>query len=78
MLSTLPVEILLEIVRYLPFTTIGSFSTLSKSWATFMDTNESSIYHNISKKYGYTDSDAATPLAGWKAWCELFPMHLVG
>ena len=76
MLSTLLVEILLEIVQYLPFTTIGSFSTLSKSWETFMDTNESSIYHNISKKYGYTDSDAAAPSGGWKAWCELSLMHL--
>lgn|ERR1700753_3752731 len=74
MLSTLPAEILLEIIQFLPFTTIASsLPTLSKSWATFMDTNESSIYHSISKRYGYADSGVDTPSDGWKAWCEWFP-----
>ena len=76
MLSTLPVEILLEIIQYLPLTTIGSLPTLSKSWATFMSTNEPSIYFNVSREYGYAGSDAAAPSEGWKAWCELSLAHL--
>jgi hypothetical protein len=71
MLSTLPVEILLEIIPQLPFKTILLLSTLSKSWATFMDANESSIYHSASKRYGISpkgNPDAAAPPEGWKAW----------
>ncbi|KAF9643602.1 hypothetical protein BDM02DRAFT_3123197 [Thelephora ganbajun] len=71
MLSQLPVETLLEIIQWLPFTTITSLPTLSKSWAAFIDTNESSIYHGISKRYGYTpkdDPDTTVPPEGWKAW----------
>ncbi|KAF9642594.1 hypothetical protein BDM02DRAFT_3176644 [Thelephora ganbajun] len=71
MLSVLPVEILLEIIQFMPFTTIASLSTLSKSWATLMDTNESSIYHSISKRHGYVpkdDSGGTAPPEGWKAW----------
>ena len=73
MLSVFPVEILLDIVQWLPFTTVASLSALSKSWATFMNTNEPSIYHSISKRYGYipkSGSDEAAPPEGWKAWCE--------
>jgi len=73
MLSALPVEILLEIILWLPYPTIGSLSTLSKSWATFMDTNESSIYHGISKRYGYApkgDFSVSAPPEGWKSRCE--------
>ena len=72
-LSALPVEILLEILQFLPITTIVSLHGLSKSWAAFLATNESSIYHNISKRHGYTsegDLDAAAPSEGWKALCE--------
>jgi len=72
MISVLPAEILLDILQWLPFTTLASLSTLSKSWAAFMGANESSIYHGISKRYGYTpkgDSDAGAPPEGWKAWC---------
>lgn len=73
MLSTFPVEILLEIIRCLPLSTIISLSALSKSWATFMAANESSIYHNISTRHGYVPEDgpdAAAPSEGWKDWCE--------
>ena len=73
MLSALPVEISLEIIQCLPLTTIVSLSSLSKPWATFMTTNESSIYHHISKRYDYVsgdDTDAAVPPEGWKSWCE--------
>jgi hypothetical protein len=70
MLSTLPVEILLDIIQGLPPKTIASLPALSKSWATFMATNESSIYHFTSKRHGYADSDAAAPPEGWKAWCK--------
>jgi hypothetical protein len=70
MLSTLPTEILLEIIQGLPPKTIASLPALSKSWATFMATNESSIYHFISKQHGYADSDAVAPPEGWKTWCK--------
>lgn len=73
MLSALPVEILLEIIRSLPLATVASLSTLSKSWAKCMASNESSIYHDISKRYGYIsegDSGDDTPTEGWKTWCE--------
>ena len=70
-LSVLPVEILLEIIQYLPFKAIGSFSTLSKEWAAFVDANESPIYHNASKRYGFVPKDdVVAPPEGWKAWCE--------
>jgi len=81
MLSVFPVEVLLEIIQWLPFGTVGSLSALSKSWSTFMETNESSIYHNMSKRYGYIpkgDSNPADPPEGWKAWCEYPPARLVG
>jgi hypothetical protein len=42
MLSVFSAEILLEIIQCLPFATIASLSTLSKSWAVFMAANESS------------------------------------
>jgi hypothetical protein len=74
MLSVLPAETLLEIIGCLPFTTIASLSILSKPWAAFMTTNESSIYRNISKRYGYaSDGGSCTiaPSEGWKSWCEL-------
>ena len=74
MLSVLPVEILLDIIQSLPLTTVASFSALSKSWAKFMIANESSMYHNLSKQYGYTlegDSGNAAPAEGWKTWCKL-------
>jgi len=73
MLSTLPVEILLKIIQQLPFRTVVSLSVLSKSWAAFMETNESSIYHSISKRCGYAPDgnlDATPPPEGWRAWCE--------
>ena len=73
MLSVLPTEILLDIIQWLPFTTLAALSTLSKSWAIFMDTNESSIYHSISKRYGHIlkgESGATAPPEGWKTWCE--------
>ena len=73
MLLVFPAEILLDIIRWLPSTTIASLYTLSKSWAAFMTTNESSIYHSISKRYGYTiesGSDTTAPSEGWKVWCE--------
>jgi len=73
MLSVLPVEILLDIIQWLPVTTITALSTLSKSWETFMDANESSIYHSTSKRHGFAPkdfSDATAPPEGWKTWCE--------
>lgn len=78
MMLMLPTEILLEIIQCLPFTTITLLPTLSRSWAAFMTTNESSIYRNISKRYGYApegDLDAAAPSEGWKAWCEQPPRN---
>lgn len=77
MLSALPTEILLEIIQWLPSTTLALLPALSKSWITFMDTNESSIYHTVSKRYGYFPnggSDAAPP-QGWKVWCECPLVH---
>ncbi|KAF9789196.1 hypothetical protein BJ322DRAFT_1177087 [Thelephora terrestris] len=71
MLSSLPVETLFEILQYLSLSTIASLSTLSKSWLAFMTTNESSIYRNISMRYGCTSGDgedSAGPPGGWKAW----------
>ena len=73
MLFALPVETLLDIIQYLPIATVTSLSTLCKSWATFMDTNESSIYHNVSKQYGYAlegDPEDIAPSDGWKARCK--------
>ena len=73
MLSTLPVETLLEIIQHLPISTITSLSALSKSWAAFMAANEQSIYFRVSKRYGYTSEGDANPNAppgGWKAWRE--------
>jgi hypothetical protein len=67
-LSALPVEILLEIIQCLPLKTITLFSGLSKSWAALMATNESSIYHSISERYGYVSE--IPPPEGWKAWGE--------
>ncbi|KAF9777862.1 hypothetical protein BJ322DRAFT_513946 [Thelephora terrestris] len=68
MLLKLPVEILLEIIQCLPFTSLRTLPSLSKSWATFMGTNEPSIYHDISRQYGYANPDTAPPSEGWKAW----------
>jgi len=75
MLSALPVEVLLEIIQRLPFRTVVSLSALSKSWATFMGTNESSIYHSISKRYRCSpEGDFDTPPPeGWRAWREWSP-----
>ena len=73
MLSALPVETLLEIIQYLTVSTIASLSTLSKSWAMFMATNESSVFRSISKRYGCIsegEEDSAAPPEGWKVWCE--------
>ena len=77
MLSVFPVEILLAVIEYLPFTAIASLSALSKPWAAFMDTNESLIYHSASKRYGFVPKgDVAVPPEGWKAWREYFPACL--
>jgi hypothetical protein len=76
MLSALPVEILMEIIQWLPFTTIASLSTLSKSWATLMAANEPSIYHSTSMRHGYADPGTVAPSEGWKAWCEWSPTRL--
>ena len=76
MLSTFPAEILVDIIQHLPLAAIVSLSTLSKSWATFMITSESSIYQGLSELYGYAPkgrSDAAAPAEGWKAYCEWPP-----
>jgi len=73
LLSALPVDILLEIIQYLPFTTIASLSAVSKPWAVLIDTNESSIYRDTSKRYGFSPKggfDGAPPPEGWKAWRE--------
>jgi len=78
LLSALPVDILLEIIQYLPFTSITSLSALSKPWAAFIDTNESSIYRSTSKRYGFAPKggfDDAPPPEGWKAWRE-YPLAL--
>ena len=72
-LSMLPLETLLDIIQLLPLTTIASLSALSKSWAAFMATNESSIYYSISKLHGYIKGGgpvAPAPPGGWKAWGE--------
>ena len=73
LLSTLPVDILLEIIQYLPFEAITSLSALSKSWAALIKTNESPIYRSTSERYGFAPKggfDDAPPPEGWKAWCE--------
>ena len=78
LLFTLPVEILLEITQYLPFTAITSLSAVSRSWAATIDTNESMIYRDASKRYGFSPKggfDGAPPSEGWKTWCE-YPLAL--
>ena len=76
-LSTLPVEVLLEIIQRLPISTVAALSALSKSWAAFVAANESSIYHSIPRRYGYapeSDTSSTVPPDGWKALCE-FPLQ---
>jgi len=78
-LSALPVDILLEIIQYLPFMAVGSLPALSKSWAAFVNANESSIYRSTSKSYGFSPKGGfhdAPPPEGWKAWCK-YPLALL-
>jgi hypothetical protein len=81
-LDQLPVDVILHVISYLPLKTLAVLSSLSKSWARLMRSNESSIYHYASVRYGFASSiDASLEdtksascigcnVDGWKPWCK--------
>jgi F-box domain len=83
-LSQLPVDIVLEILDYLPLRTlIAALPLLSKSWAGFMKVNESSIFHYAAIRYGFSSSvnDSLESIKArsfiqyetdsWRSWCNV-------
>ena len=85
MLHRLPVEISLAVLSYLPLSTLGPLSSLSRKWRDFISANKSTIFHNAAILHGYIHpetlllEDALTMREGspwrgvtdWKEFCEL-------
>ncbi|KAJ7665188.1 hypothetical protein DFH06DRAFT_308677 [Mycena polygramma] len=79
----LPTELVIEIVQYLPVSTISSLSCTSREWHKFCQVNESILYHNAAVLHGFIPStsiiysDLGTVLSArsltgvtdWKSFC---------
>ncbi|KAJ7486846.1 hypothetical protein FB451DRAFT_1026656 [Mycena latifolia] len=84
-LARLPNDVSLEVAALLPLGTIARLTLVQKAWRDFVDTNESSIYHNAAALHRFIPSpgtsldDAVVSLdfdttglviRGWKGFCE--------
>ena len=84
MLDVLPVEVLLEVLRYLPVPSLCSLFTLSHQWYDLLSANQPSIFHNAAILHGYIQpgclriEDALAQYTGnpwkgstdWKDFCK--------
>ncbi|KAI0918988.1 hypothetical protein AcV5_002021 [Taiwanofungus camphoratus] len=83
-LETLPTELILQILQYLPFQSIYSLRLVSSYWRKFVTANDSSIYHQAALLHNYVASidtllsDAKAAIVGlpmdnvddWRAYCQ--------
>ncbi|KAF8993352.1 hypothetical protein BDQ17DRAFT_1412993 [Cyathus striatus] len=86
MLTTLPAELILQILSYLPLKSISSIRQLNKAWEDFVNTNSSNVFRNASIVHGFVGrNDAllsdvleegvfrgrvARGVKGWEDWCR--------
>ena len=54
MLHTLPVELSLAVLSYLPLQTLCALPSLSRKWSDFFSQNQSTIFRNAAVLHGYT------------------------
>ena len=85
MLHRLPVEISLAVLSYLPLSTLGPLSSLSRKWRDFISANKSTIFRNAAILHEYIHPETllledalsmheGSPWRGatdWKDFCEL-------
>lgn len=84
-LETLPAELVLRIVAYLPLQALRNLRLVSRSWHDFFAEHESTIYHHAALLHNFIDSihtllpeaKAAHPLKflqdvpDWREYCAL-------
>ncbi|KAJ6541832.1 hypothetical protein B0H19DRAFT_959142 [Mycena capillaripes] len=54
----LPIELVIEILKYLPVSAIVSLSSTSRDWNNFCEVNQSILYHNAAILHGFTTSSS--------------------
>ena len=84
MLHRLPVEISFAVLSYLPLSTLGPLSSISRTWRDFISANKSTIFRNAALLHEYIHPETlledalsmceGSPWRGatdWKDFCEL-------
>lgn len=84
-LTSLPTDVVLEIVSLLPLSAIAILSRVQQAWKNFVNSNQENIYHNAAAQHRFIPStgtsleDAissldfnavALEITGWKQFCE--------
>ncbi|CAA7268568.1 unnamed protein product [Cyclocybe aegerita] len=61
MFDSLPFEIILQILAYLPVSSLSSLSSISHSWNDFFAKNETAIYRESALLHGFADQRTTEP-----------------